>query len=90
MRHAHKSFKNWIIREIRVQNNELLEVSFMQLTVLFPAPDGVELAAGDGVGEGVVGLHIFIGGDGLGPLGQDPDWLKFFDSVRPLIFLKSS
>lgn len=50
MRHAHKSFKNWIIREIRVKNNELLEVSFMQLTVFLPAPDGVELAAGDGVG----------------------------------------
>ena len=59
----------------------------MQLTILFPAPDGVELAAGDGVGEGVVGLHIFVGGNGFGPLGQYPDGLKLFDAVSLLIFL---
>jgi len=58
----------------------------MQLTILFPAPDGVELAAGDGIGEGVVGLHIFVLGDGLGPLGQYPDGLKLFDAVGLLIF----
>lgn len=61
----------------------------MQLTILFPAPDGVELAAGDGVGEGVVGLHIFVLGDGLGPLGQYPDGLDFFDAVVFLVFLQT-
>ena len=61
----------------------------MQLTILFPAPDRIELAAGDGVGEGVVGLHIFTRGDGFGPLGQDPDWLKLFYAMSFLIFLKA-
>ena len=59
----------------------------MQLTVFLPAPDRVELAAGDGVGEGVVGLHIFVLSDRLGSLGQNPDGLQIFDAVGLLIFL---
>ena len=62
----------------------------MQLTILFPAPDRVELAAGDGVGEGVVGLHIFVGGNGFGPLGQNPGGLEFFNAVGILVFLQAS
>ena len=61
----------------------------MQLTVLFPAPDGIELAAGDGVGEGVVALHIFVLSDRLGPLGQHPDGLQIFDAVGLLVFLQA-